>query len=626
MKPDTYTQEHRSPQPRWYGWRLGLLGIFALAVILYFPALRGIAIWDDEQLLTKNVFWGTNDLLGAFTHPFGSYYRPLTSASFAIENGLVNGQPLLYHIDNLVLHAITSVLVACLAFRVTGRQTAGILAGLFFATQPIQVGAAAWIGGRTDALSGLFLTLYLLSIVKFHQTENRKWLYGAAVAFFLAALTKEQAVAMLLAVPLSVFVFGSKKWADAWKICIPFGVVLLVYAVMWKIGGPKPHAAPSDLSYTVMLAMRTAAHYGLAFVAPNEQSLVTFTLENYRSFVWIPVGGLFLIAIAYLLRHAWKTNREMFWLGMCALFVYIPISNCPTVPSLIVAPYRCAQAGIGVACLFGVGTAAAVANKRWILTALLASNFVAGTVVTWWGVHQWLAPMPFFEQVVKNDPHFMVGVEFYAHYLDDANRSAEAAQATGNCLTWLFDTENWAAVLDKEKLKAITAGVRRRLRANTGLLTYSTLGNFIATNAFSLARCNQYDQAAVVARDALIFSPKDSWVHLLYGRLVVRKDRQDAISHWETALKINPNYTECQVALAHQRIIDHRDREAAQLLESALKVQGNNGYAWLDLVDAKLALQDIIGAKAALLNAQKSKLLPKPEELERRVQAIGHAH
>jgi len=493
-----------------------------------------------------------------------------------------------------------------------------VLAGLFFAAQPMQVGAAAWIGGRTDALSALFLSALLVSLVLYHQTSKRSWLITAVGAFFLAALSKEQAVAILPAIALSVFVFGKKNWREVGRLSAPFLGVLVVYAGLWVLGAPAPHAASNTFSDTIMLALRTAAHYGLAFIAPNEPSLISFTLENYRSFLWIPLGALFVAGCGLMLREGWKKNRTLAWLGICALLVYIPISNCPTVPSFVLGPYRCGESGVCVACLLGIGTALAVSANRIVWTSLFAANLIAGGAVTWWGVHQWLNPMDFFGRVVKNDPHFVIGAVFYAHCLDDQGRSGEAAQITTNTLDWLFGSDTWAETMDRQGKAAITPLVMRHLRANSGIPNIATLGTFIATNAYSLARSGQVRQAAVVARDALVILPKDTWINFLYGRLVLRTDRSDALRHWEEALKVNPNYGECAIALAHERIVDRRYPEAVNLLTNALKLYGNDGYGWLDLADAKIALKDFSGARSALDHAQTARRSPKPQQIEAR--------
>jgi tetratricopeptide (TPR) repeat protein len=116
-----------------------------------------------------------------------------------------------------------------------------------------------------------------------------------------------------------------------------------------------------------------------------------------------------------------------------------------------------------------------------------------------------------------------------------------------------------------------------------------------------------------VIRGALAFAPKDAWINFLYGRLILREDRADAIRHWETVLQVNPDYDECAVSLAHQRLIDKNYPEVIRLLEKALVNQGNNGFGWLDLSDAYSKSGRIPDALHALDKAVAARLSPKPE-------------
>ncbi len=239
-----------------------MTGIFLLSIALYLPSIKGDFVWEDAALANGHALGG-NTFVAAFTKPFlGHYFRPLTSASFVFDSLFATQTAFSYHQTNILLHAITAVLIACLAMALTQKQWAGILAGLFFATQPIQVGAAAWIGGRTDALSAMFVAAFLVTLVVYHQTSRTRWLAATTVCFFLAALSKEQALAILPAVPLSVFVFGSRKWKDALRICIPFGAAVLVFIGLWAIDAPEPVGARTALPALVILALRTYGYYG----------------------------------------------------------------------------------------------------------------------------------------------------------------------------------------------------------------------------------------------------------------------------------------------------------------------------------------------------------------------------
>ena len=600
------------------GFQSAQFFIFLIAVGLYFPALKGSAFWDDTLLIAGGPNTPSHSLTTAFSLPFGNYFRPLTSVSFALENSYAHGIPFFYHTTNILLHAITSLLVCSLVYLLTRQKKAGVLAGIFFAAQPMQVGAVAWIGGRTDALSSLFLAAFLICLVRSFQTPKWTWQAGSWVCFFLAVLSKEQAVAILPAVPLAVFVFGDKTWKGVWRTSWPYGVILVVYAVLWLHGGPIPKTTSNGLIFTLVAGLKSLAHYGMGFLVPNTPSLLTFTLENYQSLAWAVLGLAFAGGLVFFFRSTWKEKPVMAWLGVCALLVYIPVSNVPTLAAYVMGPYRCAQSGIAIACLFGIGLANALTKKRQAWAAIFALNLLAGAGVSWWGVNIWRQPKPFFAAVVANDPHFLAGIEQYCKLLDRDGQFVESAKISGRALSWVMGSEDWGKAFLNSKTPLASPEVNNRLRTNTGRPEYMEVGTIMANRAFSLARGGQTDAAILSIRDAMIVQPGNPWVHLMYSKLIMRSDRALAIKEMEQAVKQNPQYGDAVVALAKQRIIDKRFEEADQMMIKVQKEMGYNGYFWLELFDAKLGDHDYKGAAAALVQAQHAVIIPQQSEIEKR--------
>ncbi len=602
-------------------WRSGLIVVFALSILMYLPSLMGTPIWDDPGLISGEQFGG-NTFTAAFTHPFGNYYRPLTSASFVFDSSYARAIPLFYHQTNILLHAATAVLVCLIAFQVSKNRWAGLLAGTFFIFQPFQVGAAAWIGGRTDVLSCFFLSLFLATFISYCESWRKPMLWLSLVSFFLAALSKEQSIAVLPVVPLGLLVFGQKKGRELAKLSVPYVMVLAVYIGLWLTWAPIPRGAPNSFIQTVTLALRTGSFYGLGLVAPNRASLVTYTLENNSGPGWILAGFVMAIGLAGVLVWTYKKQPKWFVLVAFGLLIYIPISNFPTLPSMVVASYRFSESGIAAACLLGVLGALCFEQRRIWLSLALASNLLLGALVTWWGVHQYDTPVSFFEQVANADPHFIVGVQFYSQFLDNAGKHDEAIARTGTTLEWVFGTEQWLALLEQQGKRAITPDVKSRLQANIGLPNLQTLGNFVGSRASYLARANKAIEARRTAKAALALAPNDPWVNYLYGRLIYPVDKADAIRHWEMTLRISPGYAACAISLAHERLRESKYAEAIRLLTGALQQVDYSGNTWIDLADAKLGVNDFSGAAQALKSASSAMFPPDIREIEKRTRLI----
>ncbi len=599
-------------------WRVGLFIILAVSIFIYIPTLTGGAIWDDTELISGSGF-GKNTFLSAFTHPFLKiYFRPLTSASFVLDSSFAKATPFFYHQTNILLHAFTAVMLAYLALAVTKKELAGILAGVFFALQPVQVDATAWIGGRTDVLSAFFIVPMLVTLVRYHQTQKRPWLYLSAFLLLCAATSKEQAIALLPAVPLSVFVFGKKTWADVRKVCIPFVAVTLIFIGLWAIDAPFPVGAHNGLASTVKVGLKTTALYTQAFFVPSQRSLITWTLENYRGMTWLLAGVAAIVAAGFTLKWLWGRSRPIAWVAICGLLVYLPISNFPNVPTIVVAPYRCAEAGTMVACLLGMGLAWAIVNKKALLAIPLAANLILGAIVTNQGIHVWTSEFHFFDVAAHNDPHFIAGVTHYAEGLNAENRWKEAYAWTDELLTWSFGTKDWAKRIETKGASALDADVKERVHTNIGNPEPKTLGYIVSLAGSSLISLQKKEEGIKLYQDALLISPKDPRVNFAYGHLIIGRDRAEAIRHWELALKVSPKFPACAAALAHERIIDGRFQDAVNLLEPSMETVGWNCDAWIDLADAKIGLKDYAGASAALDSAGKALLVIKPKIDQRR--------
>src|ERR1051325_4227535 len=166
-------------------WRWIIFAIVALSAFIYLPSLRGGPVWDDHDLISGKGTPGATTRSGCFTHPFLShYYRPLTSASILIDRTLWGDKTVGFHATNLILHVLaTAGLIALLGSAFKDRRIAAA-GGLLFAIQPAQIGATAWIGGRTDALCVFWVILFAWLLIKAAHSEIRRpvWLTAALLA------------------------------------------------------------------------------------------------------------------------------------------------------------------------------------------------------------------------------------------------------------------------------------------------------------------------------------------------------------------------------------------------------------------------------------------------------------
>ncbi|HEX2924126.1 MAG TPA: tetratricopeptide repeat protein [Chloroflexota bacterium] len=154
---------------------LWLILIVAAAVLGYAPSLRFEFVLDDHAFARSPIGWSLASAPQAFCREFVpkstaenpvntllAYYRPLVVVSYQADSSLLGSGPLGYHATNLLLHVIASLLLFLIALRLTANVAASGIAGTAFAVWPSHVESVAWVSGRTDLMSAVFVFAALL--------------------------------------------------------------------------------------------------------------------------------------------------------------------------------------------------------------------------------------------------------------------------------------------------------------------------------------------------------------------------------------------------------------------------------------------------------------------------------
>ena len=192
-----------------------LLCLVLVTVVAFAPALRnGFTNWDDPELILKN------DTIKGLTGPhlrtifsnsyagFGGY-TPLVLLSYAVEYEISGLDPRIYHIDNLVLHALNTLLIYALVALIFGDVWIGFVAALLFGVHPLHVEAVAWIQGRKDLLFSFFFLAAAIGYQVFLRRPKRPaaW-YALSLALFGGALFSKVAA---ISFPLVVLLLESHE-------------------------------------------------------------------------------------------------------------------------------------------------------------------------------------------------------------------------------------------------------------------------------------------------------------------------------------------------------------------------------------------------------------------------------
>jgi tetratricopeptide (TPR) repeat protein len=176
-------------------WR-AMLWTAALALLVfvtYLPAFNAGFIWDDDDYILRNDTLRSVDGLRRIWLELGAVpqYYPLVHTTFWIEHKIWGVDPTGYHVVNISLHALASILLWLALRRLGLPSAASWVAAAVFAVHPVHVESVAWVTERKNVLSAVLYLLALLAYVKFDSlnASERRWqYYGLTIIAFVGAL------------------------------------------------------------------------------------------------------------------------------------------------------------------------------------------------------------------------------------------------------------------------------------------------------------------------------------------------------------------------------------------------------------------------------------------------------
>lgn len=261
--------------------RLQALILAAFALLLYGQTLRFDYVLDDgemvvrqpsvvkglagipEILTTATTFTGTfNAASNSVSTPSiearaskqRSAYRPLSLITFACEYQFAENNAVLRHATNTLLYALAVVVVFGVFVQLCTSIHALLpfLAALIFAAHPLHAEVVCNIKSRDELLALLFSVGALWLVVRYAQTRDVKSLLAAFGAFFLALLSKENAVTMLPVFPLAMWLVLAPK-PDIKRISAAFGGMAAV-ALVWLLVSLRIASwGAEDVNFTSLL-------------------------------------------------------------------------------------------------------------------------------------------------------------------------------------------------------------------------------------------------------------------------------------------------------------------------------------------------------------------------------------
>ena len=327
------------PRPAAWPWVLGVAGALVAVFWAYSPAMHGEFLFDDNALpfALPNAAAPLRAWIGQI--------RPVLMFTYWINSRISAEDPYSYHILNVIIHCLTSLLMFPMVRRLlewSGAQASlrNLLAGfaaVLFLLHPVQAESVAYLAGRSEALSVL-LVFASFTVFLYRPQPAATWPVVAAVLalYGAAVLAKEHTVVLPALLLLTDYWwnpgFSFQGIRRNWKLYLPMALGAIAgVAFFWNLirgadtGGTAGFAIQEFTWYQYFFTQcRALFVYIGMFVLPVN---LTADWDFPISGTILDRGAIFgLLALLALAAAAWRYRRR-FPLAAYGYFVFLVLMS-----------------------------------------------------------------------------------------------------------------------------------------------------------------------------------------------------------------------------------------------------------------------------------------------------------
>lgn len=290
--------------------------------------------FDDDLYIFNNPHVSSglsiDNLIWALTASHGGHWHPIAWISHMIDCELFGLEPGIHHLESVIFHALTSVLVFLFFLRVSKILFCSFILALIFAIHPLRIESVVWLSERKDVLSLFFGMLAVHGYLSFQARRTFSW-YGATLLMFtLGLLAKPSLVVMPVlfilldywpggSVRRKVFLIGEK---------LPFFLLALATGVLAILSQQAGGGLKQLSSYTLSERLASSfvgylAYFGKLFF-PTGMGIF-YPFESYAPGI-ASGAAVSLLFITWSTFHA-RSKHPYIWFG----WLWFLISAAPII-------------------------------------------------------------------------------------------------------------------------------------------------------------------------------------------------------------------------------------------------------------------------------------------------------
>ncbi|MAG08142.1 hypothetical protein CMO89_01610 [Candidatus Woesearchaeota archaeon] len=513
--------------------------ILIIAVlIVYSNIFRNEFVWDDNFFIVeREEIKDLRNIPSFFAQDAEGLYRPMRTVFYAVSYALWKENPFGYHVNSVLIHIITSILVYLIILRISAKPKLSFLAALLFAVHPIHIEAVTFITANFDMLGVIF---YLLAFLYYLKAENNRfYFYIISVLFFLLGVfSNEFVVTLPLVLVCYDLLYKNLKKPTFFlkmKYYIPYFIIAIGFLfIRFRLRGVFARVESYQASYFGKLFTMPQViirYIQLLFTPINLSVDHGVSIALLPGIIFFSFILLLVIGFAFMLRKKSKlASFSIFWFFITLL----PVMNIVPIQRMMAEVYLYLPS-IGF-CIFFAWLIRKIPklkfrNAKGCYILIMVIVLGSYSVITVKRNTIWKDEFSLWSNAIKTSP--------------------ESSKAHSNLALELDKRGLYDKAIEEYKLSI-------QLNPNRAK-TYFNLG-------VAYGKTGTVDEAIIAYTTSLELKPGNAEAYNNRGILYIKKDLPDlAISDFKNALDLKPGFVQAYVNLGnvYNELEDYEDAISA---------------------------------------------------------------
>ena len=595
------------------------------------------AIRDNKDILPSTPIYNIflNDFWGLSMHKEQSHksYRPLCVLSFRLNYLLHGLSPLGFHLVNLQLHVLVSLLYHLVCSHYVS-PTTSFVSSLLFAVHPVHTEAVTGAVGRAELLSAAF---FLLSL-QLYQKRRSLW---SALTCALAMLSKEVGLTVIGVCLVQELLVRHSLHQAVWRKEMPasldrktflrllvllstLGLLLLLriqllqgasLPVFTEFDNPASQAEGLSKALTFSLLpclnlwlLLCPARLCCDWTMGSVPLLTSLTDPRTAGIILVLLAFLFLLLTSLASSTSTRFSGQILLAAAWLVIPFIPASNIFFPVGFVIAERVLYIPSMGFCLLVSMGLNRILQHfksGRPLLVGLFYMLVVSHSLRTISRNMDWIDEKSLFLSGLKVNKNNAKLYNNLGHAFETEKKYEEALVLfkeaanvqpddigahinigrTYNLLHNYHEAEN-AYKSAKRLLPRASNGGKKivRIAPNT-LNLFLNLGNLVARNSSRLEEADSLYRQAIAMRSDYIQA------YINRGDVLLRMNRtKEALNIYHEALKIDSKNADIHYNLAVVALEQQRPQEGLQYLNRALELEPNHPES---LLNSAILIQEL---------------------------------